>query len=149
MRTCGGACWITQAFLMSVPSSAKIKVSKNPGKLTVTLNAAGSGSAIDSSTTYTVTSNSQGSGQLQITGAITTGGNMPTNTSLTISLASKSGISQGAQTLSTTAVALVTTLPLLLNDTSKITYTFTVTNGWRIAAQTLTRKVTLTLAATS
>lgn len=149
MSVCWGAATITQGFLMSVPSSAAITVSQNPGTLTVSLNTSGTGTAIDNSTTYTVTSNSQGSGQLQITGAITSGGNMPKNTSLQISLASNSGTSLGSQTLSKTAVVLVSALPLLLNDTATITYTFSVTNGWTVAAQTLTRRVTLTLVSTN
>jgi len=144
-QNCGGSPTVTQGFLLSVSSSTSIKVSKNPGILAVTLNSSGAGSATDTTTTYTVKSNSQGSGTLQITGAITLGGNMPTNTTLTASLTSNLGISQGAQELSTTAVSLVTQLPTLLNDTARITYTFQVTNGWTIAAQTLTRTITLTL----
>ncbi len=70
---------------------------------------------------------------------------MPTNTSLTLNLASKAGSSQGAQTLSVTPVDLVTKLPTLLSDTGVITYAFSVTNGWTVPAQSLNRTVTLTL----
>lgn len=145
IQNCGGSATITQGFLMSVSSSTSIKASKNPGILAVTLNNLGAGSATDSTTTYTVKSNSRESGTLQITGAITAGGNMPTNTALTVSLASSMGISQGDQNLSTTPISLVTQLPTFLHDTGRITYTFQVTNGWTIVAQTITRTITLTL----
>lgn len=144
-----GATTGTQSLTMTIASASNITVSGNPGTLAVTLNTAGTGSATDSSTTYSVTSNTNASGTLQITGAITTGGAMPTNTTLTASLASNSGTSLGAQTLTTTAVSLVNKLPTLVNDTAAITYTFNVTNGWTIAAQTLTRTVTLTLTSNS
>lgn len=135
----------TQSVSMSIASASTITTSGNPGTLAVSLNTAGTGSATDSSTTYTVTSNAGGTGSLVITGAITSGGAMPTNTSLTANLASKSGTSAGAQTLTTTPVNLVTKLPTLVSDTGNITYTFAVTNGWTVAAQNLSRTVTFTL----
>lgn len=144
-----GATTGTQTVTMTIASASNITVSGNPGTLAVTLNTAGTGTATDNSTTYSVTSNTNASGTLKITGAITTGGNMPTNTSLTTSLASTAGTSLGAQTLSTTAVDLVNRLPTLLSDTAAITYTFNVTNGWTIAAQTISRTVTLTLTSNS
>lgn len=135
----------TQAVNMLINSSSNITTSGNPGTLAVTLNGSGTGSASDSSTSYTVVSNTGAKGTLKVTGAITVGGAMPTNTSLTANLASAAGSSQGAQVLGTTAVDLVTRLPTLLSDTAAITYTFNVSNGWTIPAQTLTRTVTLTL----
>lgn len=135
----------TQTVNMVINATSNITTSGNPGTLAITLNAGGTGSATDASTTYTVVSNAGGTGTLKVTGAISTGGAMPTNTSLTASLASTSGTSQGAQTLGTTAVDLVTKLPTLLSDTGAITYTFNVANGWTLPAQNLTRTVTLTL----
>ncbi len=135
----------TQAVNMSIASSSNITTSGNPATMAITLNAAGTGSSSDNSTTYTVTSNTGDKGTLKVIGAITTGGNMPTNTALTISLVSNSGNSQGAQSLSTTPVDLVTKLPTLLSDTGAITYGFSVNNGWTIPAQNITRTVTLTL----
>ncbi len=67
------------------------------------------------------------------------------NTSLTLSLGSSSGTSLGAVTLCTTSIDLVTNLPAFITETGRITYTFTVQNGWKIPAQTLTRAITLTL----
>ena len=135
----------TQNLTMVINSSSTITTSGTPPTLSVTLAADGTGSSTDSSTSYTVVSNSNANGSLKVTGAITTGGNMPTNTGLTISLASTKGTSQGAQTLTTTATDLITKLPTLLSDTGAITYVFSVSNGWTIAAQTLSRTVTLTL----
>lgn len=82
---------------------------------------------------------------MKITGSITSGGNMPKNTSLTIALSSKQGSSRGVQTLTTRNIDLVTNLPSLFSDTGSITYTFGVSNGWQIPAQTFSRIVTLTL----
>lgn len=135
----------TQNLTLSILSSSNIITSGNPGPLTVNLDSSGTGVATDSSTTYTVTSNADISGTLQITGAITAGENMPTNTCLMVQLASNSGISQGSVELCTTSQVLVNQLPALLNDTASITYEFRVTNGWGVPSQTLTRTVTLTL----
>ncbi len=140
-----GANTATQVVNMSIASTSNIVTSGNPATMAVTLSTGGTGSATDNSTTYTVTSNTGANGSLKVTGAITTGGNMPANTALTVSLASSDGTSQGAQTLSTTPVDLITRLPTLLSDTGTITYNFSVTNGWTIPAQTISRTVTLTL----
>lgn len=145
MQICSGAATATQNLTMSIAASSNITTSGNPATLAVSINSDGTGSATDNSTTYTVVCNAGGKGTLKITGQISSGGNMPENTSLTTSLASTAGTSLGAQTLSTTAVDLVNKLPTLLSDRGTITYTFNVTNGWTMAAQTLTRTVTLTL----
>ena len=137
----------TQAITMQINSTSSITASGNPATLAVTLDADGAGSASDSTTTYTVVSNSSSSpgDKLKITGAITTGGDMPTNCVLTANLASNDGTSAGALTLSSSAVDLVDKLPALVSDTASITYDFSVSNGWEIATQTISRTVTLTL----
>ncbi|MBM3197856.1 MAG: hypothetical protein FJZ58_01195 [Chlamydiae bacterium] len=140
---------VSQVLKMIINATSNLTVSGNPGTLTVSLNSAGVGSATDATTTYAITSNTGGNGRLKITGAISSGGNMPTNTSLTVALASTSGTSQGAQALSTSPVDLVTNLPTLVSDTGGITYTFGVTNGWTVPAQTLNRTVTLTITSSS
>lgn len=145
IQICFGATTATQNLTMSIASSSNITTSGNPATLAITINSDGTGSATDNSTTYTVVCNSGAKGTLKITGQISSGGDMPENTSLKTSLASTAGTSLGAQTLSTTAVDLVNKLPTLLSDRGTITYTFDVTNGWTMAAQTLTRTVTLTL----
>lgn len=135
----------TQAVTMTIASTSNITTSGNPATMAVSLNSGGSGSATDNSTTYTVTSNTGAPGSLKVTGSINS--NMAPNTSLTATLSSAAGSSQGAQTLSTTAVDLVTKIPTLVSDTGAITYVFGVSNGWTIASQTISRTVTLTLTA--
>lgn len=142
-----GAASFTQNFSLTIPPSSSLSVSKNPDPLTVFLNSKGSGNTTDSSSTYTVSSNT-GVGKLKIIGSITSGGNMPANTTLSIWLSSNSGKSAGTVTLSTTAVDLVKKISSLVNETGKINYTFSVQNGWTIPAQTIQRTVTLTLVST-
>lgn len=140
---------VIQNLALSVDDNTNITTSGNPATLAVTLDSNGNGSATNNSTTYTVFSNTSGKSTLKITGQISSGGNMPTNTSLTICLSSTKGKSLGTQTLSTTAINLVNKLSKKVNDTGVITYTFNVTNGWNIAVQTLNRTVTLTLTSDS
>ena len=138
----------SQVVSVSVLAESSLTVSGNPNTLSVTLDDAGTGSATDSSTTYTVISNASNSSQkLNITGEISSGGDMPDGTSLTISLSSNQGKSQGENTLSTSPSTLVTKLKKLIDDTGEITYTFNVTNGKKVTAQSLTRVITLTLVA--
>ncbi len=146
---CFGASTALQTITMSVASASNITTTGNPGTLAITLNPDGTGSSTDNSTSYTVTSNSGAKGSLKVTGSISSGGDMPTNCSLALSLASNEGKSQGSQTLSSSSVDLVTSLPTLLTDTAAITYTFSVINGWTIPAQSLSRTVTLTLTSAS
>lgn len=135
----------SQTVNMVINPTSNITTSGNPGTMTVTLDSTGAGTATDTSTTYTVTSNSNASGTLKVTGTISSGGDMPTNTSLQIALASNQGVSTGAQSLTSRNVDLVTTLPTLLSDTAAISYTFNVTNGWTVAAATIAKTITLTL----
>lgn len=139
----------TQTVSMTINSSSILTTSGSPGAMAVIIDAAGVGSATDATTTYTVASNSGASGKLKIAGQITTGGNMPTNTSLSLNLASTTGTSAGAQALSTSLVDLVTGLPTLVSDTGVITYVFSITNGWTVPAASLARTVTLTLVSVS
>lgn len=140
----------TQTVNMTINSVSTLTTSGNPSTLAITIDTAGVGTATDGTTTYTVSSNTGARGKLKISGQITTGGDMPTNTSLTIGLASSQGTSAGAQTLnSTTLVDLVSNLPTLVSDTGVATYTFNVTNGWTVPAASLSRVVTLTLVSTS
>lgn len=78
---------------------------------------------------------------------ISSGGNMPTGTSLKIRLTSSAGSSSGSCILSTRSIDLVTKIPSIISERGQITYTFTVENGWMIPAQSLTRAITLTLIA--
>jgi hypothetical protein len=140
-----------QVINVNVPEETSLTVSGNPLLLAISLDSDGSGSATDTSTTYTVVSNTGENKQnkLKITGAITSGGDMPNNASLSISLSSQEGQSQGEQKLSTSSSNLVLRLKPPVQDTGDITYTFSVTNGWTISAQALSRVVTLTLTSES
>lgn len=133
------------AFTLVVSQTASLVVSSNPSPLFVYIGQDGAGSAEDSFSTYTVSANAGKSKTLKITGAITSGGAMPTNTALKIYLSSSKGTSSGSTTLTTTAVNLVTNLPGNVRDTGSITYTFLVTSGWTVPAASLSRVVTLTL----
>lgn len=135
----------TQNLSVVIPLVSQITVSGPPSTLTVTLNADGTAQAIDSKTTYTVSSNATTKDYLKITGALAAGGDMPKNTTLSIRLHSDNGLSLGNQILSTQPTDLVIKIPKLITETSSITYIFNVTNGWSIPAQTLSRVVILTL----
>ncbi|MES2198648.1 MAG: hypothetical protein V4489_00565 [Chlamydiota bacterium] len=140
----------TQTVSMTINSTSTLTTSGNPAALSISINSAGVGTSTDATTTYTVASNSGAKGKLKISGQITSGGDMPTNTSLGLSLASASGTSLGLQTLnSTTLVDLVSNLPTLVSDTGAATYTFNVVNGWTVPAASLSRTVTLTLVSVS
>ena len=138
-----------QPLTVNIPSKSSITTSASTALLSVTLNASGEGSAQNTETTYSISSNGKGKRALKITGSLTSGGDMPQNTSLTINLGSSTGTSLGSQILTTQSANLVTSLPILVSDTASITYIFKVTNGWTIPAQTITRTVTLTLTSES
>ncbi len=133
-----------QGFNITSSPTSNITISGSPRPLTVSLGLDGTGSATDSSTSYTISSNT-GNGKLKILGAITSGGNLPLNTSLQVSLSSTKGASQGLQVLTTNPIDLVRKIPSLISDSGSITYVFSVQNGWQIPAQTIQRTVTLTL----
>lgn len=137
------------SFTLVVSKVSTLTTSGNPSILSIKIPVSGSAQAVDSSTTYKVISNTGGSGSLKITGMISGGGNMPTNTSLTIKLGSSKGTSLGAVALSTTSADLVTGLSTHVTDAGSITYAFNVTSGWTVPAQALVRTVTLTLTSSS
>ena len=138
-----------QNLTVSEPPSSTITTSGSPNPLSITLNANGIGSAEDTTTTYTISSNTKAKGSLKITGALTRGENMTQNTTLTVNLGSSKGFSKGDQILSTDPVDLVINLPTLVSDSGSITYIFSVKDGWALPAQTLNRVVTLTLTSAS
>ena len=138
-----------QNLKIKVSSNSIITTSGSPPPLSITLNKDGTGSSQDSTTTYSISSNTRNTSSLKITGALTQGGNLPKNLTLKIKLNSCKGTSLGARCLSTQPVDLVAMLPSLVSETATITYIFSVINGWTIPAQTLNRTVTLTLTSNS
>lgn len=143
----GSTSSIFQALELNVASITNLTATGVPSTMTVELDPQGFGSSISNNTTYGVVSNTRGVGFLKIIGEISSGGNLPAQTSLKVSLSSKKGESRGLQTLSTTPIDLVQNLPTIVSDTGMITYLFTVSSGWNIAAQTLSRRVKFTLTA--
>ena len=134
----------TQTITFEVTAINEMSISGNPGALTINSATAGSGPSpvTDATTTYNITTNESSQ---KITGAITTGGNMPANTTLEANLtAPTGGSSAGYTTLSTTAADLVTAISTLNESSKTITYRFSATMAAGILSSD-TRVVTLTL----
>jgi hypothetical protein len=132
----------TQTVSFQINAIDTISVSGNPPTLLIT---AIPSSAVDSSTTYSFSTNGA---NRRITGQITTGGAMPANTLLRITLQAPAGggSSAGIQTLSdASAVNLVTGITQLAESGRTITYTFVANSGAPIINPAQTRVVTLTI----
>jgi hypothetical protein len=132
----------TQTVSFQINAIDTISVSGNPPTLLIT---AIPSSVADSSTTYSFSTN--GANRM-ITGQITTGGAMPANTSLQITLQAPAGggSSAGIQTLSNaSAVNLVTGITQLAESGRSITYTFNAVSGAPVINPAQTRVVTLTI----
>jgi hypothetical protein len=134
-----------QSVTFQVQAVNEITVSGNPAALIVNTATAGSNpdSVTDSSTTYNITTNEAAK---KITGQITTGGNMPANVTLEVSLvAPTGGSSSGYVTLTSAAASdLVTAVNSLAESGKTITYRLSATVGAG-AVPSDTRVVTLTL----
>jgi hypothetical protein len=133
----------TQTVSFQISQIDTISVSGNPGTLIITTIP---GTVSDSTTTYSFSTN--GSNR-RITGQITSGGAMPTNTLLRIALQAPAGggSTTGIQTLSdSSAVTLVTGISTLAETGRQITYTFVANSGAPVISPTDTRVVTLTIA---
>ena len=135
----------TQVVQFQILAIDELEASGNPGMLTIDTATAGSSAltpAIDASTTYALTTNGT---NRKITGQITTGGDMPANTTLEVQLVAPTGGSGGVYQFLTSASAadLVTGITQLAENSKTITYRFSAT----LAAGTLSdsRTVTLTL----
>ena len=134
-----------QTVTFDVQAVNEIAVSGNPVAMTVSTATAGANpdDVTDSSTTYSISTNQS---TKKITGQITTGGNMPANVTLEVSLAAPTGgASAGYVTLNSTAAAdLVTAISSLAEGSKTITYRLSATvNAGAVASDT--RVVTLTL----
>lgn len=130
-----------QSVNFQIGAINELSVSGNPATLVIDSATAGSqpDPATDSSTSYALTTN--GSGK-KITGQIDTA--MPANTDLKVSLtAPTGGSSNGQQTLTTTAVDLVTGAGKKAQSGMAISYEFDATVD--ADPQSGTRTVTLTL----
>jgi hypothetical protein len=132
----------TQTVAFQISAIDTISVSGDPGTLVITTIP---GTVSDSSTSYSFSTN--GSNR-RITGQITTGGAMPANTSLLVTLQAPTGggSSTGEQTLSAvSAVNLVTGITQLAESGRQITYRFAASSGAGVIDPAQTRVVTLTI----
>ena len=115
----------TAVVTYTINSIDPITVSGDPGPLIINSAVAGSGpsSAVDSSTTYAITTNNSGE---TIMGYI--GSNMPSGVALTVNLAAPTGAtSVGNVTLTTVPQNLVTGIATVAEGGLVITYTLTAT----------------------
>ena len=134
-----------QTVTFEVQAVNEIVVSGNPAAMTVITATAGSDpdSVTDSSTTYSISTNQSSK---KITGQVTSGGNMPANVTLEVSLAAPAGSSSaGYVTLNSTGASnLVTAISSLAESNKTITYRLSATvNAGAVASDT--RVVTFTL----
>jgi len=135
----------TQLINLEVTAINELAITSG-GAISLTISTATAGSAptdaVDATTTYAVTTNA-GTDAKKITGAIDT--NAPASTTLSVNLAALTGSSSaGTQSLSTTAVDLVTGVDSVAEGSKTITYTFSAGIAAGIIAST-PRTVTLTL----
>ncbi|MCL6590273.1 MAG: hypothetical protein K6U80_10000 [Firmicutes bacterium] len=131
-----------QIVTFQVTAINEIATSGNPGPLTVNSAVAGSqpSSAIDSTTTYAITTNESSK---KITGVLDSV--MPANTTLKINLAAPTGAtSAGDVVLSDVAADLVTGISKVAESGKTITYTFAADIAAGIIPPTI-RTVTLTV----
>ncbi|MCH9630103.1 MAG: hypothetical protein S4CHLAM37_00960 [Chlamydiia bacterium] len=130
-------------FWINLNAATSINITGIPASLTITTAAAGADptAVIDSSTSYDITTDLSSA---KITGKIDT--SMPSNTTLTTSLAAPSagGTSSGAIALTTSEQNLVTGIPVGTHNTNTITYNFSATTAAGILNST-SRTVTYTL----
>lgn len=135
----------TQTVTFEVQAVNEISVTGNPAALTVNTATAGSDpdTVMDSSTAYSISTNES---TKKITGQITTGGNMPANVTLEVSMAAPAGgSSSGYVSLNSTGASdLVTAISTIAEVSKTITYRLSATVGAGAVASD-TRIVTITL----
>ena len=131
----------TQTVTFQVDAINQIAFSGSPSLVINTATAGSGPTAASAAATWAVTTNQTGS---KITASI--GSNMPAGLSLTANLAAPSagGSSAGAQTLSTTAVDLVTGITKLAESGLSVGYSLTATAAAGVVSST-TRTVTYTI----
>jgi Ribonuclease G/E len=131
-----------QTVTYEVSAINEITVSGNPGTLTISTATAGSepDAVSDSSSSYDITTN--GSNK-KITAAIDTA--MPADVTLSLAAASASGTSAGEQTLTATAVDVVTGLTGVAESGQTLTYGLSATVAAGVVASA-SKTVTLTIA---
>ena len=131
----------TQTINFQVDAINQIAFTGSPSLVVNTATAGSNPTASNnSSATWAVTTNQTGA---KITASI--GSNMPAGLTLSVDLAAPAGAtSAGAQSLSTTAVDLVTTITRLAQSSLGVTYTLTATAAAGVVSST-SRTVTYTI----
>ncbi len=130
----------TQTVTFQVDAINQIAFSGSPSLVINTATAGSAPTAATASGSWAVTTNQTGA---KITASI--GSNMPAGLTLTASLAAPtSGSSVGAQSLSTTAVDLVTGISKLAEGSLGVTYSLSATPAAGVVSST-TRTVTYTI----
>lgn len=139
----------TQTVTFTVADVKSVAVSADPASMTVTAGGASS-TAVDSSTTYDVTTNATSAAAAKITAQITTGGDMPSGVTLSTNLADPDAAGSGAasagdvQLVSTSAKDVVTSLSNIEKTGNLIVYTLTADVS-AAAVSNATRVITYTI----
>ena len=130
----------TQTVTFQVDAINQIAFSGSPSLVINTATAGSAPTAATAAASWAVTTNQSGA---KITASI--GSNMPAGLTLTASLAAPTGgSSAGAQSLSTTAVDLVTSITKLAEGSLGVTYSLSATPAAGVVSST-TRTVTYTI----
>jgi hypothetical protein len=130
----------TQTVTFQVDAINQIAFSGSPSLVINTATAGSAPTAATASASWAVTTNQSGA---KITASI--GSNMPAGLTLTASLAAPTGgSSAGAQSLSTIAVDLVTSITKLAEGSLGVTYSLSATPAAGVVSST-TRTVTYTI----
>ena len=138
--TAASAQTATQVVTFQVDAINQIAFSGSPSLVVNTATAGSNPTASTSAASWAVTTNQTGS---KITASI--GSNMPAGLTLSVNLAAPAGASSaGAQSLSTVAVDLVTSITMLAQGALGVTYTLDATAAAGVVAST-SRTVTYTI----
>jgi len=138
--TAASAQTATQTVTFQVDAINQIAFSGSPSLVVNSATAGSNPTASTSAASWAVTTNQTGS---KITASI--GSNMPAGLTLSVNLAAPAGASSaGAQSLSTVAVDLVTTITMLAQGALGVTYTLDATAAAGVVAST-SRTVTYTI----
>jgi hypothetical protein len=131
---------VTQTVTFQIDAINQISLSGSPSLVVNTASAGSDPTTATAAATWAVTTNQSGA---KITASI--GSNMPAGLTLSVNLAAPAGgSSAGSQSLSTTAVDLVTGITKLAQSALGVTYTLDATPAAGVVSST-TRTVTYTI----
>ena len=129
-----------QTITLQIDAINQIAFGGSPSLVVNSATAGSNPSSVTAAGTWAVTTNQSGA---KITGSLNTA--MPAGVTLSVNLAAPSGAtSAGSQSLSTTAVDLVTAITKVAQGSMSVTYTLAATAAAGVVAST-TRTVTYTI----